>query len=70
MYNEMNSISDIRKWLMQFRTIVYTKDRQADLELMEAEMREAHQMGVLSQEMYQKAMLILRREKSALSDNK
>ncbi|WP_255450319.1 YqgQ family protein [Alteribacillus sp. YIM 98480] len=66
----MNSISDIRKWLMQFRTIVYTKDRQADLELMEAEMREAHQMGVLSQEMYQKAMLILRREKSALSDNK
>lgn len=69
MYNEMNSISDIRKWLMQFRTIVYTKDRQTDLEIMEDEMREAYKMGVLNQEMFQKAMLILRREKSASSNN-
>ncbi|WP_091587202.1 YqgQ family protein [Alteribacillus bidgolensis] len=66
----MNSITDIRKWLVQFRTIVYTKDRLADLELMEDEMREAYQMGMLNQEMYQKAMLILLQEKSALSDNK
>ncbi|SDI87338.1 Uncharacterized protein YqgQ [Alteribacillus bidgolensis] len=70
MFNEMNSITDIRKWLVQFRTIVYTKDRLADLELMEDEMREAYQMGMLNQEMYQKAMLILLQEKSALSDNK
>ncbi|MFB4164759.1 YqgQ family protein [Alteribacillus sp. JSM 102045] len=68
MYNEINTIADVRKWLMQFRTIVYTKDRQTDLELMEDEIKEAYQLGMLDQGLYQKAIIILRQEKSRLQD--
>ncbi|WP_185819803.1 YqgQ family protein [Salibacterium salarium] len=64
----MNSIADVRKWLMQFRLVVYTKDRSVDLDLMEEEVREAHAAGLMEQKMYQQALLIIKHEKNKLLD--
>lgn len=64
----MNSITDIRKWLLQFKTVVYTKDRKTDLELLEDEIKEAYELGMLNKELYKKAILILRQEKNTLTD--
>ncbi|WP_091272456.1 YqgQ family protein [Alteribacillus persepolensis] len=66
MYTTFHSIADIRKWLMQFNIVVYTKDKRTDLELMEGEIKEAYQSGLLDQYTYQQALLVLRREKSSL----
>ncbi|MFZ4452035.1 YqgQ family protein [Salibacterium aidingense] len=63
MNNEFRSIADIRKWFMQFRLVVYTKDRDMDLELMEGEIKEAYEAGLLEQNDYQKALLIIKQEK-------
>lgn len=66
--NNMDTIADIQKWLIQFRTVVYTKDRELDLEIMEQEIREAYEIGVLEKDMYIKALLTIRRARQELSD--
>ncbi len=65
----LDTITKIRKWLMQFRIVVYTKDRQGDLELMEEEIKEAFRAGLLEKVMYQEALLTIRREKQKNLDS-
>ncbi|WP_028399208.1 YqgQ family protein [Ectobacillus panaciterrae] len=64
----MTSIYDIQQLLKQFGTIIYTGDRIADLELMEDELRELHQSGLIEQRKYQTALLLLRQEAQRLKD--
>ncbi|RSL34675.1 DUF910 family protein [Salibacterium salarium] len=64
----MNSIADVRKWLMQFRLVVYTKDKSVDLDLMEEEVREAHETGLMEKKLFQQALLVIRREKGKLEE--
>lgn len=62
----MDSIESIRKWLLQFRMIVYTKDRSLDLDILESELKEAYEYGILEKEKYMEALFVIRRERRKL----
>ncbi|MDQ0299698.1 uncharacterized protein YqgQ [Salibacterium salarium] len=53
---------------MQFRLVVYTKDKSVDLDLMEEEVREAHETGLMEKKLFQQALLVIRREKGKLEE--
>jgi uncharacterized protein YqgQ len=59
---EMKTIYDIQQLLKQFGTFIYIGDRVADLELMEAELRELYHSQLIETRDYQTALLILRHE--------
>jgi uncharacterized protein YqgQ len=58
----MKTIYDIQQFLKKYGTFIYTGDRLADLELMEAEMKELLQSNLIGSKEYQIPMLILRHE--------
>ena len=58
----MNTIYDIQQLLKKFGTIIYIGDRLADLELMEAEVKELYKHQLLDIRDYQTARMLLRRE--------
>lgn len=58
----MKTIYDIQQFLKKFGTIIYIGDRVADLELMEAELKELYQTNLIETRDYQTALLILRHE--------
>ncbi|MDP4108307.1 MAG: YqgQ family protein [Bacillota bacterium] len=58
----MKTIYDIQQFLKQFGTIIYIGERAADLELMEAELRELYHSQLIETREYQTALLILRHE--------
>lgn len=58
----MRTIYDIQQVLKKFGTIIYIGDRIADLELMEAEVRELYRLQLMETEDFQMALLLLRQE--------
>lgn len=64
----MKTIYDIQQLLKKFGTIIYIGDRLADLELMEAEVKELYQAQCLPIKDYQMAILLLRQEMAKLRD--
>ncbi|MFD1066249.1 YqgQ family protein [Oceanobacillus locisalsi] len=58
----MQNIHDIRKLLMQFGTLVYTKDRLGDLELMRMEINELYEWKLIDGQQFQQAVLLLKKE--------
>ncbi|XKH51879.1 YqgQ family protein [Chryseomicrobium palamuruense] len=56
----MESFYDVQQLLKKFGIFVYTKDLQADVDLMEFELNELHSSGLLSTDDYIKAKLIIR----------
>ncbi|MFB4166470.1 YqgQ family protein [Virgibacillus sp. JSM 102003] len=66
----METIYDIQQLLKRFGTIIYTGDRLADLELMEAEVKELYQAQFIETNEYQMALLLLRQEASRVRDKK
>lgn len=58
----MNTIYDIQQLLKKFGTIIYVGDRLADLELMEAELKELYKSQLLDIKDFQVALMLLRRE--------
>lgn len=64
----MRTIYDIQQVLKKFGTIIYIGDRLADLELMEAEIKELYQAQCLSIADYQMAILLLRQEMAKLKN--
>ena len=58
----MKTIYDIQQLLKKFGTFIYIGDRVADLELMEAELRELYHSQLIETKDYQSALLILRHE--------
>ncbi|MEQ6375910.1 YqgQ family protein [Bacillaceae bacterium S4-13-58] len=64
----MNTIYDVQQLLKKFGTIIYIGDRLADLELMEAEVKELFQSQCISTQEYQMAILLLRQESARLRD--
>ncbi|HWO96032.1 MAG TPA: YqgQ family protein [Bacillus sp. (in: firmicutes)] len=58
----MKTIYDVQQLLKKYGTIIYIGDRVADLELMEAELRELFQSQLIEVRDYQTAMLLLRQE--------
>ena len=58
----MKTIYDIQQFLKKFGTFIYIGDRIADLELMEAEVREIYRSQMMDTKDYQMAILLLRQE--------
>jgi uncharacterized protein YqgQ len=62
MREAMNTIYDIQQLLKGFGTIIYVGERLADLELMEAELKELYKSQLLDIKDFQVALMLLRRE--------
>jgi uncharacterized protein YqgQ len=60
----LNNMYDVQQLLKKYGIFVYLGDRNADLEMMQEEIRELYQSGLLSIEDFQRSMLILRSEMS------
>ncbi|PLR87585.1 YqgQ family protein [Bacillus sp. V33-4] len=58
----MKSIYDVQQFLKKFGTIIYIGDRLADLEFMEAELKELKQSQLIDEKQFQSALLLLRNE--------
>ncbi|MGM0844255.1 MAG: YqgQ family protein [Bacillota bacterium] len=60
----MKNMYDVQQLLKQYGVFIYLGDRSADLEMMQEEVRELYQTGLISPPDFQKSMLILRSELS------
>ena len=58
----MKSIYDVRQFLKKFGTFIYIGDRIADMELMEAELKELYRLQLIGTQDYQMGIFILRQE--------
>lgn len=63
----MNSLYDVQQLLKKFGTIIYTGDRFADLEMMEDEIRELYKNQLISNDLYLKAITIIRHNKKQIN---
>lgn len=54
---------DVQQLLKQFGTIIYTRDRLADIDLMEMELRELYSLKLIETVTYRDAMLALHKER-------
>ncbi|ETT82270.1 YqgQ family protein [Viridibacillus sp. FSL R5-0477] len=66
----MKTVYDVMQFLKRFGTFIYTKDRVADLELMEDEIRELYSSHLIDIQDYQMALMILRQEISKEKRNR
>jgi uncharacterized protein YqgQ len=62
----MNTLFDVQNILKRFGTFIYTGDRSADLELMYGELQELLQNGLIQNDEFRQAILIIRSEQSKL----
>ncbi|WP_298472791.1 YqgQ family protein [Psychrobacillus sp. FSL K6-4046] len=62
----MKSVYDVMQLLKRFGIYVYTKDRVADLEIMEEEIKELYALQMIQPQDFQQAVLLLRQEKSRI----
>lgn len=58
----MKTIYDVQQLLKKYGTIIYIGNRAADLELMEMEVRQLFDSGLIDVSVYQMAILLLRQE--------
>lgn len=58
----MKTYYDLQQYLRKFGTFIYFGDRVAELEMMEAEIREIHQMQMMDTKDYQMAILLIRQQ--------
>lgn len=66
----MKTIYDIQQFLKKYGTIIYIGDREADLELMAAELTDLYDSQLIDVKDYQSSILILRTEIQNLKENK
>ena len=59
----MNTMLDVRNLLKQFGIFIYTGDRKGDAELMELELSDLYEKGLVQQDDFLKAKVLLLREK-------
>ena len=60
----MNTFYDVQQLLKKYGIFIYTKDIVADSELMEFELNELKESGLLETNDYLKAIVIVRKRKS------
>ncbi|GEP84726.1 hypothetical protein SPI02_13110 [Staphylococcus piscifermentans] len=59
MNQQINSFYDVQQLLKQFGFIIYFKDKQDMLEMMEQEIRELHEYQLISKDTFIKCILII-----------
>lgn len=60
----MKNMYDVQQMLKKYGVFIYLGDRMADLEMMQEEVRELYQTGLISPAEFQTSMLVLRSELS------
>ncbi|ONK23080.1 YqgQ family protein [Siminovitchia sp. FSL H7-0308] len=58
----MKSAFDVQQLLKRFGIFVYLGDREAELQLMEDEIKEIYSAGLITPQDFQKTMIILKSE--------
>ncbi|WP_349407809.1 YqgQ family protein [Pseudalkalibacillus sp. SCS-8] len=58
----MKTLFDVQNLLKRFGSFIYTGNRKADLELMQGEIQELFQNGMIDTDDFRQATLILRSE--------
>jgi len=66
----VKDIYDVRQLLKRFGVFIYIGNREADLDLMEEEIRELFHISCISNQVYQESLLLIRKEKRNLQDGK
>ncbi|HSP21225.1 MAG TPA: YqgQ family protein [Planococcus sp. (in: firmicutes)] len=61
----MKTLFDVMQLLKRYGTIIYTGDYQADLELMEEEIKELYRLQFITPKEYATALLILGQKSSS-----
>ncbi|SDC32990.1 Uncharacterized protein YqgQ [Melghirimyces thermohalophilus] len=61
--DSIRNMADVRKLLKNFSFMVYTGDRLGDLELMEEELSDLRQSGLLEQKAFLQARMVIQQEK-------
>lgn len=59
----MKTMLDVRNLLKRFGIFIYTRDRKGDAELMELELSELYNKGLIDQTDYLQAKVLLHQEK-------
>lgn len=65
----MKTFYDVQQLLKTYGIFIYTKDKVADIDLMEFELNELKESGLLDANDYIKAILIVRKRKSEYTNN-
>lgn len=60
----MKTLYDVMQLLKSYGTVIYTGDRQADLDLMEDEIKELYKQQFISAKDFSTALLILRQKRN------
>jgi uncharacterized protein YqgQ len=60
----MKNMYDVQQMLKKYGIFIYLGDRMADLEMMQEEVRELYQSGLITPGEFQSCTLILRSERS------
>ncbi|AST98042.1 YqgQ family protein [Shouchella clausii] len=61
----MKTLFEVKQLLKQYGAFIYTRDLDADMQLMQMEMEELHRLGLIERVEFQQAMLVLKREQRA-----
>lgn len=61
---DLKTFYDVQQLLKKFGIIIYVGNRNADIELMEMEVKELYKLGLIEKELFQRAILVLRQEKN------
>lgn len=64
----INSVLDVQRLLRRYGIIVYTGKRANDLVWMEEELKELYRANLLQAEDFQRALLILQKEKGSFME--
>lgn len=64
----MNTLYDVLQLLKRFGIYIYTKDRLADLEMMEYEIKDLYNMQMIDIKDFRSAVLILKQEQNKLKN--
>lgn len=59
----MKTLYDVMQLLKNFGVFIYTGERQADLDLMEDELRDLYRSGLIAPDDFASALLVLRSER-------
>ncbi|WP_081834667.1 YqgQ family protein [Geomicrobium sp. JCM 19039] len=63
-----HTIYDIRQYLLNYNTVIYTRDPKEDLLLMEEELRTLYEFGLIEAKQYVQGRSILRGEVQRLEE--
>ncbi|WP_096434669.1 YqgQ family protein [Alteribacter populi] len=65
----MKTYFEIQQLVKRFGTVIYTGDRFQDVEMMEEEVKELYQMGMIEKGVYLQAKTVLLNEKNKAKTN-